>query len=181
MNSNWISVVAFAAGAAIGSVVTWKLVKAKYEQLAQEEIDSVKEVFAKRKLEHEKEKEINRDYFHIANKYHTESFVDNFKEGDTMPDAPHIISPDEYGDLDYDLVCLDYYADGILTDSAGDPIDEDDIEDFVCKDFADHFGEYEDDAVYVRNDRLMIDYEIDRDLRTYAEVSGEEVPHRFDE
>ena len=36
----------FTAGAAIGSVVTWKLVKTKYEQIAQEEIDSVKEEYA---------------------------------------------------------------------------------------------------------------------------------------
>ena len=39
----------FAAGAAIGALVTWKLVKNKYERIAQEEINSVKETFAKRK------------------------------------------------------------------------------------------------------------------------------------
>ena len=34
----------FSVGAAIGSVITWKLVKTKYERIAQEEIDSGKEV-----------------------------------------------------------------------------------------------------------------------------------------
>ena len=38
----------FAAGATIGSAVTWKIIKTKYEQIAQEEIDSVKEVFSRR-------------------------------------------------------------------------------------------------------------------------------------
>ena len=38
----------FVAGVAIGSLATWKLVKTKYEQIAQEEIDSVKEAFSKR-------------------------------------------------------------------------------------------------------------------------------------
>ena len=38
----------FATGALVGSVVTWKIVKTKYEQIAQEEIDSVKAVFARR-------------------------------------------------------------------------------------------------------------------------------------
>ena len=38
----------FATGAVIGSVVTWKIIKTKYEQIAQEEIDSVKEVFSKK-------------------------------------------------------------------------------------------------------------------------------------
>ena len=37
----------FSVGAAIGSVITWKLVKTKYERIAQEEIDSVKDVYSK--------------------------------------------------------------------------------------------------------------------------------------
>ena len=38
----------FAAGVAIGSAVTWKLVKDKYKKLADEEIASVKEVWSKK-------------------------------------------------------------------------------------------------------------------------------------
>ena len=49
MNSTLKNLCVFAIGATIGSLVTWKLVKTKYEMIAQEEIDSVKEVFAKRK------------------------------------------------------------------------------------------------------------------------------------
>ena len=48
MSNKLISIGAFVVGAAIGSVVTWKIVKTKYEQFAQEQIDSVKEVFARR-------------------------------------------------------------------------------------------------------------------------------------
>ena len=44
----------FFLGAGVGSLVTWKIVKTKYEQIAQEEIDSVKEVFSKRLDEAEK-------------------------------------------------------------------------------------------------------------------------------
>ena len=40
MNKLW-GVFIFAAGAAIGSVVTWKIVKRKYERRAQEEIEWV--------------------------------------------------------------------------------------------------------------------------------------------
>ena len=46
---------AFILGAASGSAVTWYSVKKKYEEIAQREIDSVKEVFANR------EKERNKD------------------------------------------------------------------------------------------------------------------------
>ena len=38
----------FAVGVAIGSAVTWKLVKDKYKKLADEEIASVKEVWSKK-------------------------------------------------------------------------------------------------------------------------------------
>ena len=40
----------FAAGAIIGSAVTWKIVKTKYEQIANEEIESVKERFRNREV-----------------------------------------------------------------------------------------------------------------------------------
>lgn len=57
MSSKVMNTVIFAVGAAVGSAVTWKLVKDKYEKLAQEEIDSVKEVFSKRKSETESQDE----------------------------------------------------------------------------------------------------------------------------
>lgn len=41
------NVVIFAIGAAIGSLATWKFVKTKYEKIANEEIESVKEIFSK--------------------------------------------------------------------------------------------------------------------------------------
>ena len=41
----------FIIGTATGSAVTWYLLKDKYEALAQEEIDSVKEVFLRREQE----------------------------------------------------------------------------------------------------------------------------------
>ena len=40
--------VMFVLGAAVGSVVTWQYTRKKYEQIAQEEIDSVKEIFSRR-------------------------------------------------------------------------------------------------------------------------------------
>ena len=48
MNQKIVNVLIFAVGAAIGSAATWKFVKDKYEKIAQEEIESVKEVFSDR-------------------------------------------------------------------------------------------------------------------------------------
>ena len=40
----------FAAGLAVGSVVTWLIVKKKYKDMAQEEINAVKESFSESSL-----------------------------------------------------------------------------------------------------------------------------------
>ena len=50
MKNSLINVAIFTAGAVIGSAVTWKLLKIKYEKIAQEEIDSVKETFFKKEI-----------------------------------------------------------------------------------------------------------------------------------
>lgn len=45
------TIIAFTAGVLSGGMCAWYYAKKKYELIAQEEIDSVKEVFAKRESE----------------------------------------------------------------------------------------------------------------------------------
>lgn len=177
----------FAAGIMIGSVVTGRYVKMKYEQIAQDEIDSVKKAFSQKSKKEVDDSEESRDtevrecediirqegyrsYSNIAGKYE--------KEGGSEPmDKPYVIAPEEFGEMPgYEEVELTYYADGILADDCNDIVE--DVEDVVGADSLTHFGEYEDDSVFVRNDRLKCDYEILLDRRNYSDVlnSG---PHRF--
>ena len=51
MNNSIKGLFAFVAGATVGAAATYFVVKTKYERLAQDEIDSVKEVFARREEE----------------------------------------------------------------------------------------------------------------------------------
>lgn len=168
---------AFSIGAAVGSVVTWKLVKTKYEQIAQEEIDSVKEVFSRRAEEakdvveteyvSEPEKEevykpseadVSK-YTTITNNYVNYSNVE--KGGsESMEDLkPYVIPPENLGDEeDYDIVTLNYYQDGVLTYDTGEVIE--DADDIVGEESLGSFGEYEEDSVCVRNDRYRTYYEI---------------------
>ena len=60
------------------------------------------------------------------------------------------------------------YADGVLTDDWDHPIE--DVEGLVGVESLTHFGEYEEDSVYVRNDRYKTDYEILKDLRNFSEI-----------
>ena len=84
-------------------------------------------------------------------------------------EKPYIISPEEYEEGDYAKESLDYYeGDEVLVDPFGDIVDN--VDEIVGEDFASHFGEYEKDTVYVRNDMTEIDYEILRDYRAYSEI-----------
>ena len=98
------------------------------------------------------------------------SGVTGAKEGLTHDtSAPYVISPEQFGEFDdYDQESLTYYADHILTDSC-DRIVED-VEQTVGFESLAHFGEYDEDSVYVRNDRLKMDFEILRDQREYSKV-----------
>ena len=196
----WMTLVTFAIGAATGAEVTWRIVKEKYEQIASEEIASVKERFLQRTIKKEEinnstsQPEIKKDNNHNNNESYENILTDNGyvddrtksytnytlnkyrkerEENKVVPDdRPYIISPEEFDDLmDYNTISLTYYADGVLTDDMDEPIDPSDIGDLVCEDFADHFGEYEADSVFVRNDAMRTDYEILRDMRRYRDIT----------
>lgn len=189
----------FITGLVIGSVVTYVVVKDKFEKIAQEEIDSVKEVFGRRvekeadkKVEKIAEKEVEKirkeynDYGSLTKNYTSyskneteeddcaqvedEDGVEIFEvERASNSDRPYVIDPWDFGGEDgYDTITLNYYADGVLTDDDNNVIEDEEIDDIVGKDFAEHFGEYEKDCVCVRNDRLKTDYEICRDLIEYS-------------
>lgn len=174
----------FVLGAAVGSAVTWKLLKRQYEQIVQEEIDSFKETMTKNHGSITKKTEDNNDtvsdiddeadtetqeYETITSEYSTNK--EEKGGSDYMYDDGliTIIAPDEFGEDDeYDTESLIYYADEMLADDQGNLIE--DIDDVVGADFADHFGDYEDNAIYFRNDKYKIEYEVVRDYRRYGDI-----------
>ena len=83
------------------------------------------------------------------------------------------IEPDEYGErIDYEQISLTYFADKVLADEDTLDIIED-VKGTVGEFFADHFGEYEDDSVFVRNDLTRCEYEILADTRKYTDAYSE--------
>ena len=172
----------FIIGTATGSAVTWYLLKDKYEALAQEEIDSVKEVFLRREqeLKDQSVKKTVAEGIKDADKekegYTRYSDFGSDEEEKPVSEAgPYVIPPEQFGDNeDYEQISLTYYADGVLADENDEVIE--DVEDAVGIDSLNHFGEYEDDSVFVRNDARKCDYEILLDQRTYSEVA-EDMPH----
>ena len=87
--------------------------------------------------------------------------------------------PDEFGEFeDYTKVSLTYFADGVLADECGEIVD--DVEEIIG-DGLDHFGEYEDDSVFVRSDAKRCDYEILKDLRDFSDFKKKNFPPNNDE
>ncbi len=167
------AVLLFVIGAAIGAGVTWKLTKTKYKAIADEEIASVKKVYETAKevnsrnpIVYEQFVKDTKDYTNIINE---SGYSGKKPKTDEDYPAPYVISPDEFAsDYEFDTVDITYFADGVLCDENNVPLE--DIENTIGNDAVRHFGEYENDAVYVRNERLKCDYEILRDERKYADL-----------
>lgn len=147
------SVVGIAVGTLIGVLST----KKKFENQANKDIESVKNEFKKLMVENSTPKE-------AAHTDDTKS-----EEHITKIEDMYIISPDDFGEIEnYEKVTLTYTTDGVLLDDNDEPVEH--SEDIVGTDFMHHFGKYEDDAVYIRNDARRCDYEILREYRVYAEI-----------
>lgn len=209
MNKTVIGIISFAAGAAIGSVATLMSIKNKYEQIAKEEIEEVREVYmnAIRKTkdvddEHEESAPVNEapkvaelksykdvmdesGYINYGNiteaeveemvKEKTKEIVEECNdilkktEDKVNKNKPYVINPDDFGD-DYNTITLVYYKDNVVTTyDTGEVLTDKEIEDLIGEESLSHFGEYEEDSVFVRNDARKIDYEILRSEETYSD------------
>lgn len=196
MNNRIKLIFAFMIGTGVGSAITWKLVKEKYSAIAQEEIDSVKEVYSKKHREIEEDEGINivteskdadeeedadgwineydhqyAEYRKIASKYgHNDEKVSSY----IKDDGPEVIPPDEFGEyLNYDTESLTFYeGDGVLTDDRDNVVE--DVEIMVGPNALDSFGEWEDDRVCVLNNATECYYEILRDNGKYSDLIKED-------
>lgn len=152
-------VLIFAAGAAIGSLITWKIVKTKYERIAEEEIESVKNVFSRKEKENMKKPSAK-----IADKPSLQEMADQLKKlkyvAEENESKIHVIDADDFGngEYDYDLISLDYYSDDVLADEFGTEIMN--PKDVIGTEALALFGDPDVNTVYVRNDKLKSEYEI---------------------
>ena len=186
----------FVAGSAIGSVVTWKLIEKKYKDLADEEIESVIETFKNRKpritkdeVKETVEKVINKwkepketvedivtaEGYSTEDKEETEEDDESNYTVDVDPGVevivPYVITPEQFGEYsEYGTKTLTYYADNVLTDEIDNPITSGEMETMIGPDALDHFGEYEDDSVYIRDEMNEMDYEILKSEKMFSEI-----------
>ena len=188
MNDSFKSFLAFVSGAAVGAVVAWKLLEKKYKQIADDEIESVREVYNKKLQKKSEEQNPAEDS--------KQSELDTIVEGlgyvapkhdgkedkkDMAKDAQiYVIAPEEFGENnDFKTESLTYYADKVLVYNGTDKIVEN-VDGIVGLSSLNTFGEYEDDSVFVRNEHMKTDFEILLDTRNYSDVVLRK-PHLVDD
>ena len=176
MNNAVRYILTFSLGAAVGAVVSWGINKTRYERKVREEVEDVREKYSKFDYAMTDAIRVSKDqpdakvtkYETLASNYISASKKEDKKEVEEPINKPYVISPEEFGDEDYERITLVYYSDDVLADIKGNLVE--DVGGTVGVDSLTHFGEYEDDAVHVRNDELKKYYEILLDSAKYADV-----------
>lgn len=93
-----------------------------------------------------------------------------------LAEKPYTISQDDFvnGERYFDKITLNYYDDKTLIEEiSGEIID--DIDAAVGWDSLTKFGEYEEDVVFVRNERTSTDYEVIRQYRNYKDLPKDDI------
>lgn len=174
----------FFAGGLIGSIGTWILIKTKYEQTIEDKNEEI--IFLRNRYSCTKngddinkgdQKEIEKpddiSVQKIRDKVQELGYINdqimNERDDTKNMNRPYPIKPEETWEQDYPTITLTFYEkDNVLADEKDKIIKN--IDELVGADFASHFGEYEDDCVYIRNDELEVYYEILKDNGSYHEV-----------
>lgn len=184
----------FIFGAIAGTALGYYIAR----QRCEEEIESVKEAFREDSEREESSVDENPDrepidpsvrpavkeaidYLNIVRKAGYSIAPDPTDDDEDISNIPYEITPNEFGDIEYEEVELVMFADDVLAD--GDTYERvEDVDNVVGEDNLLKFGHYEEDRVCVRNDRLKCDYEIIRDERTYEQAYKTMYPYKpYDE
>lgn len=174
----------FAAGVAIGSVVTWLAVKKKYADMAQEEIDTVKDIYAKinqeaiDKAAAAKNKPDIMLYTQAVINEPEEPEEDDYEEEPVMEKVMYEIEPGEFASFDnYNTkVSILYFDDNVFTDERYDKIDP---RDYFSKrtvlleggtvDTIDYIHRMTTDEICIRDTELGLDIDVYTQGRYYSD------------
>lgn len=199
MNKN--IVIAFIAGSITGGFVTWKFIRKKYEDQYQKDLAEIKEMLAlsdeadvdktvpkpdssqsleKPSIDEYLKTMTDAGYVDYSTTFTKENDTSKVEEDKKVESRDvYVITPDEFGEVEtYNKIELNYFADGVVADDDGQIIT--DIAGVLGDGALERFGEYEENALHVRNDRLKSYFEVLKDKRMYDEVFEDTVNYMED-
>lgn len=193
MSNSTKTILSALVSAGCAALATWFIAKKYYREQYKQELEEVREYYRNRKptediLTGNPDKadptvEEIAVAEHFAKEYGAGQAVeetlqtkdipveqdDDCEEPETDENEPSMIYADEYaGDMEHDCVTFHFYPNGVLCDDGYNVIRRNEWDQYVPEDFADHYGEYDDDVVYVHNPRLKINIEIIREPEPYV-------------
>lgn len=163
----------FFAGIGAGAYIGYTIAKKKYENLADEEVASVKEAY-ENKYREEKVKEkidkvatmaedIAKDNNYIPTEVNIvdedDVFEDDFPK-EERAEKPYIIDVHDYEDFyhGFEKTCVTYYAGNDVL--INDEMEEIDVDSHIGLGNVNHLLEQESVTAFIRNERLGTDFEV---------------------
>ena len=172
-NPNWM--IFFSAGMVTGGLVGYFICKKKYHIVKVEAVDIPTK---KKELTDEEKKEFNEKVYSASYKKEEIDGDEEWEEAEKVnpvePEmVPYVISPEAFASehIDYAKLTVVYYEDNeVLLNDEEECVD---IGSTIGYDAVNHFGEYEKDACFIRNEKLGNDYEVLLEHRAYDGPGGE--------
>lgn len=198
MNKIVIGLISSIFGAAIGSFATYKILEKRFEEQIEVEMDAVKDMYKKDEPEVSKiEEEIKTTDLHETDSmskyakkiYERRQYARQASEylgsEEAPSEKPYPIIPDDFMMIEgYEERIFTCFDDNVIADINYHKIDTKDVDDIIGLESLSHMGEYEEDMLYVRNERYKIDCEITRDYRSFEQAVEESAPsmkYQFDD
>jgi hypothetical protein len=193
------SIVMFISGLVIGAGVSWVYHKNKYEEMVQDEVEELRSHMKNQqgttckesdkniqnpdaKIQEESTEEQYDESMEKAKKiinYSKYSTVDVNEDAElsSSPEyrPPFVVTPEDFASLPgFDTDTFYYHQDDVISNDNQEIVDDVELTlGMSILEIKEQFGVYEEDAVYIRNERLKTDYEILRDESDYVKRNGD--------
>lgn len=183
---NYKNMLIFAAGGAIGAFTGIMATKAHYEAIANKEIEDARAHYNKKLSDMSQKNREKADISDLAASVQANAPRDYSKYDTTTKEDPEvIIKNEEVGDgpilvditqddfVQYDgyqKATVVLYRDGVVAKEDDDNLI--DVEETIGTDILDRIEGRTKDALYVRNQTLIMDFEVTYSDQTYTEATG---------
>ena len=148
--------VIFFVGVGVGAGIMALIKRDRYEVI---------DYIPKKETKPEEPKEEKAEPEETVEKKSAEKIID---ENSYTKSKIYTIIPDEVGMYDdYDEIELTYYIDGVLADDQANTYG---IRDTIGESSINHFGDFDDNTLYVRNELLKCDYIVRLDQQPFYEI-----------